>query len=129
MKEKEKMETFLKILELSGVGKIIEKATKKDYAGGRRSYNPYRLFSTIIYAFSKHSGSVRKIEESINYDLRFIYLMEQERPSYVTISSFLNNVVVNVKINRKAVKKFFHFLIAFFMRLKTGIICLSSLCA
>ena len=90
------METFLKILELSGVGKIIEKATKKDYAGGRRSYNPYRLFSTIIYAFSKHSGSVRKIEESINYDLRFIYLMEQERPSYVTISSFLNNVVVNV---------------------------------
>ena len=98
LKEKEKMETFLKILELSGVGKIIEEATKKDYAGGRRSYNPYRLFATIIYAFSKHSGSVRKIEESINYDFRFIYLMEQERPSYVTISSFLNNVVVNVKI-------------------------------
>ena len=94
LKEKEKMETFLKILELSGVGKIIEEATKKDYAGGRRSYNPYRLFATIIYGFSKHSGSVRKIEESINYDLRFIYLMEQERPSYVTISSFLNNVVV-----------------------------------
>ena len=94
LKEKEKMETFLKILELSGVGKIIQEATKKDYAGGRRSYNPYRLFATIIYAFSKHSGSVRKIEESINYDFRFIYLMEQERPSYVTISSFLNNVVV-----------------------------------
>lgn len=97
LKEKEKLDSFLKILELSGVGKIIEEATKKEYAGGRHSYNPYRLFATIIYAFSKHSGSVRKIEESLNYDLRFIYLMEQERPSYVTISSFLNNIVVTKK--------------------------------
>ena len=82
-----------------GDNKIMaeQKATKKEYAGGRRPYNPYRLFATIIYAFSKHSGSVRKIEESLNYDLRFIYLMEQERPSYVTISSFLNNVVVTKK--------------------------------
>ena len=75
LKEKEKLGSFLKILELSGVGKIIEEATKKEYARGRHSYNPYRLFATIVYAFSKHSGSVRKIEESLNYDLRFIYLM------------------------------------------------------
>ena len=60
LKEKEKTDTFLKILELSGAGKLIEEVTKKDYAGGRRSYNPYRLFATIVYAFSKHSRSVRK---------------------------------------------------------------------
>ena len=94
LKEREKINTFLQILELSGVGEIIKKATKKEYAAGRHSYNPYRLFATIAYAFSKHSGSVRSIEESLNFDLRFIYLMEQERPTYPTISSFLNNVVV-----------------------------------
>ena len=60
LKEKEKTDTFLKILELSSAGKLIEEVTKKDYAGGRRSYNPYRLFATIVYAFSKHSRSVRK---------------------------------------------------------------------
>ena len=71
-----------------------EKEVSKDINVGRKSYNPYRLFASIIYGFSKHSGSVRNLEESLEFDLRFIYLMEQERPSYVTISKFLNNVVV-----------------------------------
>ena len=93
--EKEKINEYLKILEESGVGKIIEEETKKDRSsGGRNSYNPYRLFAAITYAFSKHSGSVRKIEESMMFDLRFLYIMNQETPSYATISKFLNNVVV-----------------------------------
>lgn len=92
--EKQKLDVFLEILENSGIGPIIEKCTKKNYRAGRKSYNHYRLFASIIYGFAKHSGSVRKIEESLNFDLRFIYLMERERPSYATISSFLNNVVV-----------------------------------
>ena len=97
LKERQKLDAFLEILEESGVAKYIhdeDKAAAKAELGGRPNYNPYRLFATIIYAFSKHSGSVRKIEESINYDLRFIYLMEQERPTYATISKFLNNVIV-----------------------------------
>lgn len=94
LEERGKLDAFLQILEMSGVGKIIQEATTKGCAAGRHPYNPYRLFAAIAYAFSKHSGSVRSIEESLNFDLRFIYLMEQERPSYATISSFLNNVVV-----------------------------------
>lgn len=93
-KEKDKLDTFLLILEDSGISKIIEDETKNDSNAGRKSYNPYRLFVSIIYGFSKHTGSVRCLEESLEFDLRFIYLMEQERPSYVTISKFLNNVVV-----------------------------------
>lgn len=94
-KERKKLDTFLEILEESGIGYIIEKETKRDPSlPGRHSYNPCRLFASIAYGFSKHSGSVRCLEESLEYDLRFIYLMEQERPSYVTISKFLNNVVV-----------------------------------
>ena len=93
--EKEKMHKYLEILEESGSGEIIEKAIGKDYKkGGNLGYNPYRMYATILYAFSKHSGSVRKIEESMKYDLRFLYLMEEERPSYSTISRFCNNVVV-----------------------------------
>ena len=90
IEEKEKLDKFLLILEESGVGQIIEQATKIDRTkGGRTPYTPYRLFATIVYAFSKHSGSVRKIEESIKFDLRFIYLMDNYKPTYVTISSFL----------------------------------------
>jgi len=106
-KEKKKLDTFLSIFENSNVAELIQRSTQKDYSGGRPSYNPYRLFATILYGFAKHSGSVRKIEESINFDLRFIYLMEQERPSYATISSFLNNVVVLAKLYNKRLSETF----------------------
>lgn len=93
--ERAKIDTFLQLLEDSGVGEIIYQETHKDRSsGGRIPYNPYRLFASIIYAFSKHSGSLRKIEESLKFDLRFLYINNQETPSYVTLSTFLNNVVV-----------------------------------
>ena len=93
--EKRKLDEYLRILEDSRVGEIIEEAVGRDSEkGGRPSYNPYRLFAAILYAFSKHSGSVRRIEDSIRFDTRFIYLMEQKVPSYSTISRFCNNVVV-----------------------------------
>lgn len=93
--ERDKLIKYLEFLDESGVGEIIHLEVAKEYnKGGRPTYNPYRLFAAIIYAFSKHSGSLRKIEESILFDIRFKYLMNNETPSYVTISKFLNNVVV-----------------------------------
>ena len=60
--EKRKLDEYLRILEDSGVGEIIEEAVGRDSEkGGRPSYNPYRLFAAILYAFSNHSGSVRRI--------------------------------------------------------------------
>ena len=53
--EKRKLNDFLLILEESGVGKIIEEAVgRKPETGGRPSYSPYRLFATLLYAFSRH---------------------------------------------------------------------------
>ena len=93
--EKQKLNDYLLVLEESGVGRIIEEAVgKRPEIGGRPSYNPYRLFATLLYAFSRHSGSLRRIEESMRFDTRFMYLMDQKLPSYSTISRFCNNVVV-----------------------------------
>ena len=51
--EKQKLNDFLLILEESGVGAIIEDAVgRKQETGGRPSYNPYRLFAPLLYAFS-----------------------------------------------------------------------------
>lgn len=94
-KEQEKLNEFLQILEESNVGSIIQSALEKDKRkSGRPRYNPFRLFAALVYGFSKHSASLRKIQESMLYDLRFIYLMDGDVPSYVTIGDFLNNVVV-----------------------------------
>lgn len=95
LKDQKNLERFLMILEASKAGDIIQRALEKSkIKAGRPSYNPYRLFAAIIYGFAKHSGSLRKIEESMRYDLRFLFLMEGQIPSYVTIGDFLNNVVV-----------------------------------
>lgn len=94
-KEREVLDEFLQLLEDSGIGRIIEEnCSKNGETRGRKRVNPYRMFAAVLYGFSVHSGSLRKLEESMGNDLRFIYLMEQERPSYAAISLFLNNIIV-----------------------------------
>lgn len=94
-KEEEKLNRFLLFLENSGVGKLIYRECYKDRSkGGRPPYNYYNLFAASIYAFSKHPGTLRKIEESFEYDVRFMYLMDNEVPSYAKIGGFLNNLFV-----------------------------------
>lgn len=94
-KEEEKLNRFLLFLENSGVGKLIYQECYKDHSkGGRPPYNYYNLFAASIYAFSKHPGTLRKIEDSFKYDVRFMYLMDNENPSYAKIGEFLNNLFV-----------------------------------
>ena len=94
-KEEEKLNKFLVFLENSGVGELIHRECYKDHSkGGRPPYNYYNLFAASIYAFSKHPGTLRKIEESFTYDVRFMYLMDNEVPSYAKIGEFLNNLFV-----------------------------------
>ena len=94
-KEEEKLNRFLLFLENSGVGELIHQECYRDYSkGGRPPYNYYNLFAASIYAFSRHPGTLRKIEESFKYDVRFMYLMDNEVPSYAKIGEFLNNLFV-----------------------------------
>lgn len=94
-KEEEKLNKFLLFLENSGIGELIHQECYKDHSkGGRPPYNYYNLFAASIYAFSKHLGTLRKIEESFKYDVRFMYLMGNENPSYAKIGEFLNNLFV-----------------------------------
>ena len=93
--EQDKLDVLLAVLEESGIGEIIERCTSHDDSGGgRNGYDPYRLFATIAYSFSRHYSSLRDIQDGCRYDLRYIYLAHQQTPSYVTISSFINEVIV-----------------------------------
>ena len=89
--EFEKIDHFLEILEKSNIGKLIEKEQKQR---GRYGYNPYHLVSTIIYCFSQFKSSVREIEKLCIYDLRVIYLMNQEQPSHNAIKECINKYIL-----------------------------------
>ena len=89
--EFQKIDKFMSILEKSGIGKLIEsKSTKL----GRIGYNVYNLVATIIYCFSKYQSSVREIEQLCKFDLRVMYLMEQQEPSYNVICECINKYIL-----------------------------------
>ena len=89
--EYEKIDKFMELLNKSGIGKIISKEKK---VRGRTGYNVFNLVATIIYCFSKFKSSVREIENLCIYDLRVMYLMEQEQPSDTSIKDCINKFIV-----------------------------------
>ena len=91
--EIQKINVFLEILEDSGVGEIIDKNFCRNKLG-RKSYNPYKLFASILYCFAMHKGTLRDSEEMIKYDLRLMYINNQATPSYKTICEFINKVIL-----------------------------------
>lgn len=94
--EFKKIDKFLLILEKSGVGITIDFIYKKDKITeiGRKKINPFNMFATIIYCFAKFKASLREIEELCKYDIRVIYLMEQNTPTYATFCEFINKYIV-----------------------------------
>ena len=101
LKEREKLDKFLNILDKSGVSKFFQiKDIHELEKGGRPHYSYYDLFSTILYGFAFNSPTLRQLETSCKYDLRYFYLMEQDRPSHIRFGEFINTVIVP---NRKEI--------------------------
>lgn len=94
-KEQQNLDEFLRILNKSGVFDLLyESIRKPGGTGGRPPYNPYQLFTAILFAFSKRLGTLREIEDCCRNDIRFIYLMQQNYPSYVSIGNFINQYII-----------------------------------
>ena len=92
VKEEEKLYRFLLLLENSGVSKFFP--NKDGYARkGRLHYSYYDMFATILYGFAFDSPTLRDLEESCKYDLRYFYLMQQKRPKHTSFKDYMNNVV------------------------------------
>ena len=52
------------------------------------------MLATILYGFAFGSETLRKLEESCQFDLRYFYLMEQERPNHIRFGDFINKVIL-----------------------------------
>lgn len=93
-KEQEKLDRFLHILDESGVSELIRKETVNTSKGGRPPYRDYDLFATILYGFAFKNRSLRDLESACKYDLRYISLMQQQRPSHTVFCNFINEIIV-----------------------------------
>ena len=95
VEETNKIDKFLNLLSKSGVCDLLkETIDHEDSKGGRPTYNPYNLLATILYSFAFSKASLRNIEELCTYDLRVIYINENNVPTYKTIGNFINKFIV-----------------------------------
>lgn len=93
IKEREKIDRFLYILEKSNVAELFNNncCTSK---GGRPAYSDYDLFATVLYGFAFNNPTLRNLEDACKYDLRYIYMMQQNRPGHSIFGNFINEVIV-----------------------------------
>ena len=61
---------------------------------GRFRYDPVNMLKTVLFGFmTKGYISLRELEDQCKINLRFMYLMEHETPSYRTFGYFINEVI------------------------------------
>ena len=95
VKEREKLDRFLKLLEKSNVESLFPKRKINDsFNGGRPPYNYHNLLAVVLYGFAFGSPTLRDMETSCRYDLRYMYLTEQELYKHSVIGNFINDVIV-----------------------------------
>ena len=93
--EGERIRRFLRLLESSGVGSIVDRYVKNGgSSGGRPSVNYHRLLATVLYGFSLGRSTLRSLADSCAHDVRFIAMMQQCRPDYSTIAKFINKIIL-----------------------------------
>ena len=77
------LDDFLSFLDRSGVERYLDFHVRSNK--GRPGYDRYALFATILFGFTFDRGSLRDIAKRCEYDMRYIYLMQGDVPSYRTI--------------------------------------------
>lgn len=61
---------------------------------GRLRYNPVNMLKTVLFGFmSEGYISLRQLEDNCKVNVRYMYLMDHEMPSYRTFGGFINEVL------------------------------------
>lgn len=65
-----------------------------EYTTGRLRYNPVNMLKTVLFGFVT-SGycSLRELEDNCKVNIRFMYLMDHQTPSYRTFGYFINEIL------------------------------------
>ena len=80
--------TFDHIMEEIGIAKYL-KCTAAPV--GRKGYNPVNMLKTILFGFmDKGYISLRELEDECKVNIRYMYLMDHETPTYKTFGNFIN---------------------------------------
>ena len=81
--------TFYKLMKELNIKKYLGDIS---YNGGPRGYSLVRMLYTVLFSFCDTGYcSLRELEKKCKTDIRYIWLMNYEYPSYKTFGNFINN--------------------------------------
>ena len=80
--------TFDEFMEGIDLAKYLDKLPV--HKTGRLRYNPVNMLKTVLFGFmTKGYMSLRELEENCRINIRFMYLMDNERPTYRTFTEYI----------------------------------------
>ena len=82
--------SFLKALE----GVNLSKYFKKGKCRGRKGYDRCKLLKVALFAYMLCDNDLRSMESLCRYDIRFMYIMGEERPSFMAFERLLKDYLV-----------------------------------
>lgn len=84
--------SFDEFMEGIDLNKYLKKIP--EHETGCIRYNPVNMLKTVIFGFmSQGYMSLRDLEDNCKVNIRFMYLMDNEKPSYRTFGYFINEVL------------------------------------
>lgn len=82
------VKTFKEVMEGVNLGKYIKRESSK----GRIGYNRFMMLELVLFGFmDKSNCSLRDLEKACKTDIRYMWLSNNEKPSYVSFCNFINN--------------------------------------
>ena len=85
--------SFLEVMEGVNWNKYLHKPSHK----GRDEYDPFKMIKVILFAYMNQIYSLRRIEQACKTDIRFMFIMQEEKP----------NQVEQFKMPKERISKFF----------------------
>lgn len=84
-------QSFIKVINNMDLSKYIKTNPYCIETRGRKSYDKCNLLTAILFASMNGVKSLRKMEDVFSYDTRYITILDGVEPTYVTISNFIND--------------------------------------
>ena len=58
---------------------------------GNKGYDPDMMLQVLLFAFMNGNPSLRDLEDLCKFDIRYMWLSNEERPSHMAFQRFINN--------------------------------------
>lgn len=81
--------SFVKIMKGLDTSKYFNNVPHR----GNQGYNPHMMLNVVLFAYMNKVPSLRELEEPCRYDIRYMWMADNETPSFMAFQIFISNTL------------------------------------